>query len=280
MKGLTELYLSSVHNINIQSFIEFLRLRPNLEVFHHCDSFKRSKEEVFEALAECCGNQIQDFQDGGRDIPPLSFIAALKTLKRVHLPTNQYCGGDVVAAIRQLAQKDTIEKLKLSYYPFERHNTNCILQKNDVFGMKGFSHLETIDIRIRYAANSSNRRVCDTLKLFTVYSSQILSHVENLIIDQKESDVICDWNFIRFVPKLRNLIFIGGIPNSGQADKILSMLQTILQNRQNERSSGDVIKVKFSDDRVLNSFVEIAGHGDSIKLAKLNKYEKDKLIRL
>lgn len=82
------------------------------------------------------------------------------------------------------------------------------------------------------------------------------------------------------MPKLRNLTFIGVIPNSGQAHRFLSMLQTILQKRPNDPTSVGVIEVKFSDNKVLNSFLEVAGRNDFIKLAKSNDYEKDKLIWL
>lgn len=60
--NLTELELFAVRGINTENFIEFLRQRPSLEVFHNYSSFEDSTEEkIFEIMGIYCGDKIRNF---------------------------------------------------------------------------------------------------------------------------------------------------------------------------------------------------------------------------
>lgn len=81
-----------VNEINIENFIEFLRDRPRLKVFHYDETtFKDDTQNICEAISEYCGNEIRDYEELSFDLKeePLQktydFISGFKNLKRVHL---------------------------------------------------------------------------------------------------------------------------------------------------------------------------------------------------
>lgn len=116
--NLAELYFEDVR-INEEKFIEFLRQRPSIKVFHHdCKTFSTtSQREVFQTLAKYCGDQIREYH-GETDlgIPGASdFLSGFTNVTYVYLTSYQTCGGDLVNALKRLAEHDTLETLRIKY---------------------------------------------------------------------------------------------------------------------------------------------------------------------
>lgn len=216
--------MEKVHGINSQNFIEFLHHQPNLKVFHHDRfTFEGSTQNICKTMAKYCGNQIQYYsgtmpwnQIEGRATEPhlYNFISGFKNPKKAHLTTHQICGGDLIDSIKQLAEINTIETLYLSYSQYDifvikRGYVDCIFQNNPNlkgFGVINFKHLKTIIIRghnVELDDSFHHGKACNPFKLLSVYSSPILSNVENL----KIISIQHDWDFIKFMPKLLHLEF-------------------------------------------------------------------------
>lgn len=200
------------------------------------------------------------------------FISGFKNVEEVHLTTHQICGGDIIDSIKRLAENDTIKTLHLSYFQHDifimRGYTDCVFQNKPnlkSFDMKNFNHLKTIIIHghdIELDQSFHHIRVCDPFKLLSVYSSQILSNIENLKIISIEHN----WDFIKFMPKLLHLEFYVETSTFHHALKIISTLESILQKRRNEQNKGDCIEIKFRCQNIFDLFTKINGHRDSIKL--------------
>lgn len=285
LKNLTKLYLLFVRGINIQNFIEFLRHRPNIEVFHHNRyTFGNSIHDVCKAMAKYCGNQIQEYSGGFCSLPEggnaeapahklYYFLVEFKNMKRLQMSTDLPCGANLIDAMKQLAENDTIEMLSLYYYWRPRSpNVNCSFQNGSIrngFDMKPFSHLKTLRIYGRSVEDNDfdHVQMCGQFKLLNVYGSQILLNVENLSIQYRA----LDWDFIKFAGKLRFLnFFIRDSISSDEAAAILSALESILQQRKNEQTVGDSIEIKIQLPSVFKVFREINGRSDSIQLSKVD----------
>lgn len=286
LKNLNQLYLKSVRGINKRNFIDFLHHRPNLEVFHHDKhTFEDSTQDILNAMAEYCGDRIQEYSDvisrERRVQNPYNFISKLKNVKKVRLNTYEICFGDIIDALKRLAKNDTIQMLhiKCIYNPlyeifYPNLYTNCTFKDNsDIDGsdMRHFSHLKTIII----SGNCfDSEQTCAPLKLLREYGPQILSNVENLTIEKTRV-----WDFIKFAPKLRTLSLsmeleeYSGINNlwimdSNQAIEILSILESIHRERNDgQDKNDDFIEIKFKSENVFELFNEINGRSDAIKLS-------------
>lgn len=277
LTSLTDLFLKEVHGINVPNFIDFLRHRPKLERFASEKTFEDSNQDVYEVIAQFCGDQIQIccihndmfYEEIPQAFPANfhNFISGFKNVKRLSLAPHQICGGDLIDPMCRLAENNTIEELLIMYDSYyDSYNENCILNIHERFEMKSLKTLR-IELFLNTLWEGDNlirlREGCDVMKLLTVYSSQILSNVEILMI---VSDKMYNCDFIEFAPKLRELI-ISGYLKSDETIKIVSMLENIQKNRNN----GDVIEVKFDERREMKAFAEICGRNNSsIKLSLLN----------
>lgn len=285
LKNLKELYLYKVRGINTRNFIEFLRHRPNLKIFHHdADTFEKSTQEICNALAKFCANRIRTYSgimpSNRRDVEAsaqhlYNFISEFRNVKDVSLTTQRKCGSDLIDALKRLAENDTIETICIRLTDDDRlirQTVNCNMQeRTNVTGsrtgldMRQFSHLKTITFfgyRWRVPEYFQRDHICDQFKILNVYSAQILANVEKLTI----AYAVNDWNFIKFAKKLRYLKLFAKV-SSDQAAEILSTLQNILRERKNGHTTDDFIEIKFDVQDIFESFCEINGCNDSIKLS-------------
>lgn len=276
LKSLKELYLDSVNGIEADKFIDLICQRPKLEVFHHSNTFGDFTQDVCDAMGKYCGNYIRDYS-GAFDYPTFGaptnhvydFISGFKNVKKIHLVTHQFCGGDLIDAIRRLAENNTVEELEIVYSGFVciEEDFTCIFQDRPNLGrdMKQFTHLKTVKISgIGFRWDDSlHGQMCDTFKILNVYGSQILSNVEDLTIQ----DRLNNWDSIKFAKKLRYLHLSGmNIDtrfNRDEAVKIVSVVDGIIR----ERNDGSIIKLICIEPKVLQLLAEITGCHDFIKLS-------------
>lgn len=104
------------------------------------------------------------------------------------------------------------------------------------------------------------------LSIDGVYGSQILCNVENLTINYKVHDSI-----IKCVVKLRRLELFVAELTFHQATNILSMLESILDQRNNGQITEDFIEIRFRWRDLFQLFTE-KNRSDSIKLFLDSKY--------
>lgn len=207
-KNLMKLNLGSVNGINVSNFIEFLYQRPKFETFVHYNTFNELQRiDIFQAMAQHCGNTIRNFKDGSGD-QNYNFISGLKSLKAVALVATQICCGDLFDPIKRLSENNTIERLDISHmsctYSVTDSDINCIFRQSPQgLNIKPFSNLKTVSIALHIIPRNfgNHDEVCEQLRLFTVYSSQIFSNVETLALITSNRTFRYDWNLIQFAPK-------------------------------------------------------------------------------
>lgn len=112
-----------MRRIIVPNFIEFLRHRPNIEVFHHNRNvFNDSAQDECKAMTEYCGKQIQDHSgemlsirndDDDHEACMYDFVSGFSDLKKGCLTSHKFRGGDLIESIKRLAENDTIENLKI-----------------------------------------------------------------------------------------------------------------------------------------------------------------------
>lgn len=290
LQNITELYLDDVRGINVQNFIRFLCHRPKLTAFHHGgETFGVNIQDVCEAMAKYCGNQIE-FYYGRMPIVPkgsraptqqlYSFISGFKKLKKVRLGTHQICGGDVIDALKRLAENDTIETLQFVYDGYgmdESPDMRCIFQKQpnlDGSDMSHFTHLKSIEIFGTTAPdNFHHAKVCEPYQLLNVYGSQILSKVERVTI----KSVSKNWDFIKFATNLRRLELLGDLKKSNKSAGFLKHLESIIQKRNNGQIMDDSIELTLHGREALIVFSVVDGRCKDIKLKFV---DDNKLIAL
>lgn len=233
LKNLRKLYLIDVRGINSQNFIEFLDHRPNLEVFHHAiDNFGSSIQNILEAMAIYCGNSIRHYslkfvgiryedkyysrmRSNRKEVKLLPhnfyhFLSRFENLKKVRLTTNHICCGDLIDAIKRLAENNTIEELIIEYSELkksEMSDENCIFKERpdlEGFDMPYFSYLKKIELFGPFYEIDSyhDEKVCVPFKLLSVFGPQIISNVEIL----RTACGIQNWDFIKSASNLRYLI--------------------------------------------------------------------------
>lgn len=292
LKNLTKLFLSRVEGVNESNFIEYLRQRPSLEAFGHSHTFDiSSMENIFEKMAEYCGNQIRALKIYNEyskkvDNPPgfYHFISGFKNLKEVYLRADLKCGDDLIDPIKRLAEHNTIEDLSLTYTGTQPHR-NCIFREmpnRSAPNMKPFTNMKTVRIFWDYEHLGSDKfdRQCAKMKLLNTYSSQILANAETLIIDSARDIREIDWNFIKSALKLRQLFYLDFHTTEYQTEKliqIVSGLESILQNRKDENIN-DAIELKVHDDDfTFELFNKIIKQSSSIKLSKASGCDRSHL---
>lgn len=268
--NLTELSLLQVRGINSDNFIEFLRQRPNLEVFVHNNSFENSTvQNIFDAMGTYCGDKVRSFsnQDNVLDRQDYyNFLSKFKKLKNVNLNTIHMCCSDLIDPIKRMAENNTIESLGISYFALHNgHDANCIFQRqpnHEGLDMKYFKNLKEISVSMRVFQLNIQPEQCDAMKLFNVYSSQILLNVERLTI---RSTTVPIFELIKYVPKLRELI-LNCEHSSDEAAKILSMVGNILEKRNTGQTNNDFIEIILENELTLDNFTVHGVVNSSIKL--------------
>lgn len=289
--NLTELYLSRVSGINVQNFIKFLCLPSKLQIFHHNTyAFNDSTPNICKVVANCCSEIYEYSFERLRYVPEqipnqkehhlYDFISEMKNLKKVGITTFQYCGGDLIEAMKQLAENNTIEMLVINYNRFDegdKRDVQCIFQKKTSFEaihMNHFSYLKTLKLWAPFirATSFEHGKVCDMFKFLGIYSSQILSNVENLSITSMRPQL----DVIKSAPKLRHLSLDIFPLTVDEVDEILLILKGILSNRNNGNSGNDFIEISLNDQDQFEAFTTINGYNNSIKLSL--KENKDSLL--
>lgn len=258
MQNLKEIYLNKVNGINVQSFVELCRRhRPKIETFkqYNLHNFSGgSIDDMCDAIAKYCGNEIREYH--GMIYPmgqmlPLNlygFLAKFTNINSALLVSNQMCFGDLIDGLKELAENDTIEILRIHYGGSERNrvHVNCNFQEKPYLqrsvDMKQFNRLKMIRISGELNPNfakTRHRSVCNPFRILNVFGSRILSNVDQIIIDT----VIEDLDFLKFATKLRYLTLCDRPPTFNQ--QIAPILENIYEKRQKFSYKGDFIKVKF-----------------------------------
>lgn len=161
--NLTEIHLILVKGFNEQNFVNFLQRRPRLEYFCQKGSLGNSMQNIAEAMADNCGNQMKMFRDMGesRLLEPryydfYNFLSKFKSLKEICLPSSLFCAGDLISAITQLAENDTIEKFtiihRLTLDQFGGKLMRCNFEESaSKSNIRSFTHLKTICIDFNHS---------------------------------------------------------------------------------------------------------------------------------
>lgn len=283
LMNLTELRLDSVFGINEQNFIEFIRRRPKLKRFYLEKSVEHAREEVYKAIAQHCGNQIEVLHDriDEKEIKKDSydFLLGLTNLKEMGFLKSNYCSENLIYAIRCLAENDTIERLVIHAISF------CVCHARDqpkVY-VNRLTKLKTIRIRTGFYnkyVHGWTRGACDRIDFLIKYSVEILSNVETI-------EIIIDCHFrdlelLKFVPKLCEFYLIRGAhsefnrSSTEDVPKIISYLKDILRKRETDEVCADFIELKV-DEYHFEIFRQIEDIGDSIKLIRIPNYEIEQI---
>lgn len=98
----------------------------------------------------------------------------------------------------------------------------------------------------------------------------MLSNIENVLIDKPGSRAY-EWEFIKFVPKLRKLTIFGSAPETKQVIDLVSDLKKILSDRNNGQINGDFITLEILESH-LYIFPELENICESIKLTAIPDY--------
>lgn len=273
LTNLTQLYLKEVHGIMVPNFIQLLRHQPPINVFHHDRySFNGYVQDISEAMAEYCGDHIQDYsgempyrREIGRAPSRYlyQFISRLKNVKRVCFTSHQSCGADLIEPMKQLAKNNTIEWLDIKYPEVDcpgDPNSNCIFMENpniESFDMMHFNHLKTMAVSKYYWQPQvfNPMEECEPLTLLIVYRRQILSNVEHLTLGSQ----VYDFDFIEYASKLRCPTAHGYHKN-----EIVPVLKTVLQKRNNGRTDNDFIELKMNGRKTIKLFAEAAETADNV----------------
>lgn len=188
------------------------------------------------------------------------------------MTSNQSCGGDLIDAMKRLAENDTLEILQISYS--NEDTKNCTFQERPTLesaGMRHFSHLKTVKImrfRLTYEGHEYVKE-CKSFQSLYTFGAQIFSNVECLQVDESMTEHITD--LIKFSTKLRHLHLTNNYNlTSRQAAEILSTLEAIFQGRKSLKTDvddDDFIEIKFCFEKVFELFAEIDSRSDSIKLS-------------
>lgn len=268
LKNLRYLRLHYVRGFRYKNFIDLLSQRSQLETFYQMGTVETIMHSIGEAMAKYCGNQIRAFQDlhrydGTRPPDFYDFLSELKNVEEVRLTTKRICAGELIHPIKYLAQT-ALETLHITCYVNAIHpRCDCDLEIEPV---ENFSRLKTIKINM---LNTKQRSKCEIMKLFTRYSSNILSNVENVVILSEDGEAY-NCKFIEFVPKLRQLVINGGEiePTTEQVSRLASVLKSIVQKRNIEENSDDFIEMKIPAKYLL-LFCEIIRFEKTIKLTEI-----------
>lgn len=140
--------------------------------------------------------------------------------------------------------------------------------------MKPFTNMKTVRIHWDIEHNDSDpfNRQCTRMRLLTTYSSQILSNAETFKINCGSG---IDWDFIKSASKLRQLVYLDFRQYKSEIFiKIVSSLESILQNRKDENIN-DAIELKVYDHNFnFETFNKIIKQSSSIKLFKLKECDR------
>lgn len=277
LTNVTELYLKKVRGLDAKNFIELLHHRPGLEVYHHdeLDTFGGSIQDICKTVAQYCGDKIRNYcgvlplNGGSSRLHSYDFISNFKNVKQVCLKTHQVCGGDLVNAMKKLAENDTVEMMNINYSMadwFVLPNVNCIFQlgqHSEYLDMKEFGHLKTLKIMWKGCSGEfQNSEECYSFKFLSIYAPQILWNVRNLEIDT----VAYNWNFITYATKLRQLKLLVDNISGIQAARILLALKVIIQKRRGGSIRRDFIRIKFLKRCVFELFAVMNDRTDCIVL--------------
>lgn len=132
---------------------------------------------------------------------------------------------------------------------------------------KPFIYMKTVRILwdIEHHNSGQFNRQCSRMRLLTTYSLQILSNGETHIIDCGSG---INWEFIKSALRLCQLLYLDFCQyNSEIFIKIVTSLESILQNRK-EENINNAIELKVYDNTLnFETFNKIIKQSSSIKLS-------------
>lgn len=283
--NLSELQLIDVTGINKPNLIEFIRQRPKIKKFHQRNSLYGSMKNIGKALAEYCGDQIEQFSDENSSSSDNSeikrqfyeFISDFKNMKDVCLSTNYSCAGNLLFAIESLARHDTIERLVIHTSclidSIEDHN-DCPLQRDTKMPIERFTKLKTIRIHAS-GWGLEHTKPCVRMKLLVQYMPEMLTSVETIEIMIGNRTYY--WSFLKMIPNLQRVNIIPSRiysiyadPGPKQALHIIESLKEIVRKRRTKQTPDDCIALHVFKP-FYESF-ECNKIDNSIKLIKINKF--------
>lgn len=206
------------------------------------------------------------------------FLSGMKNLKEVGFLINDSCSKNLIYAIACLAENDSIGRLVFdtqSKHGFAEYDCGDEIK----ICLKRFTKLKTIRLHTDYY--NVDPKSCDRIQLLIGYSEEILSNVETIEIISMESELNV-WEFLKFVPKLRELYIISSelfkiddpkrIKNIlEKAAAIITILKNILKERKSNESCDEFIELKVNEF-FFGMFRKIYDIGDSIKLILIPKH--------
>lgn len=215
LKNVIELDLVQVAGINIDNFLQFIRQEPELKKFVHMYTF-REFQIICENMAKHC-QQIHSFSDfdsssrghmrwQGRDVIEYNYLAGFKKLRELSITSTRKCAHDLLSALVGLAEINLLTKLSIIVSNIMRTEDECCnpSNQNNRIRMEKFTDLKTIHIH-----QGDKEKVpddpCQPVQLLINYSIEMLSNIETVIVTGSHKDA-CNFEFIRFVPKLQKLL--------------------------------------------------------------------------
>lgn len=278
--NLEQIHLDAIKGLNVHNFIDFLRQRPKLKYFYQSNTFRDSMKIVGEAMAEYCGESLRVYRDLEYELADIKtkdshqYLSGFKNLNEVWLSTRQICAGDLFSAIDRLADTKVEKLVIICYDHYDQLNIDCIF--TDEFNprplyLNRLNYLKSIRIDM-FNGFDSHIDVCAQMKVLTMYSSQILSNVENVFL-MGAQNMAYEYGFIETVPNLRLLVIdsceIG--PTLEKAVKLLSILRSILQSRNNGQTPDDFIELKINASH-LELFQDVNNNSSPIKITGVTHF--------
>lgn len=256
-----------------QNFYYFIRKRPKLKRFVYMNRINDVKA-IGKEMTKYSGDHMRSFHDFintnavalNRETDfreKYNFLAGFKHLKEVTVSPMLICPCDIVQALRLLAENDTLEKLSIILQKSYSGLCSCSLyQKENRIKMKQFTRLKTLLVHNRVIQFKNSSGDCVHSKLFTEFSSQLLSNVENVILsgfyyyDEYLFDDVqtTDIEFLRNALNLRTISIynIYGSLTTSHTFHIFSIVKNILKkrlNKQNRHFSIDFIGMIVNEDQ-------------------------------
>lgn len=163
--------------------------------------------KVGDAMVKYCGYQIEVIHENSFFFEQVNieknshkFLSGMRNLKEVDFLRNYKCSKNLINAIAYLVENDPIETLVINTYSEHGFGEN-VCEENTKKYLKPFTKLKTIQI---HTVSYCSYEACDRMKLLIKYSTEISSNVEIISMESKNYD----WEFLEFVPKLRELYII------------------------------------------------------------------------
>lgn len=254
--NLSELSLARVRGINVENFINFIRLQPRLRRFDHLNTFE-DIQRIGNELAQNCAEHMRIFRDiidyefvNGRIVYRIKngktyrFLSNFVNLGEVLLVSDMMCVCDLKEPLYRLSRNKSLEKLTIIQILSGQGKLNdCFVSGYISHDLRQFKQLKTIHLHVRGASQSDT---CQYMELFNKYSSQIMTNVESIIMSGSNQHIY-KMDFIKNALNLRMLsIYNTDVPiKEIEASMIMSIIISsgIIQYEPHISASGPLIKI-------------------------------------